>query len=104
MGFGLLFLFGLILEIAGMKRTRPNEPMPLIIALGKMIFLILSLFWTLIANIWTFSSGKFSNRNFSFFPVLFPSLYTCIPLPLLSLFREVRAPQSYQEISILVHQ
>jgi hypothetical protein len=62
MGFGLLFLFGLILEIAGMKRLRPGSPMPVPIALGKMAFLVGCLVWTLVANIWTFSSVRCSNR------------------------------------------
>ncbi len=55
-GYGLLFLFGLILEIAGMFRADESRPMPLKIAMGKMIFLGLCLLWTLISNMWTFSS------------------------------------------------
>lgn len=55
-GYGLLFLFGLVLEIAGMFRADENKPMPLNIAMGKMIFLGLCFLWTLISNMWTFSS------------------------------------------------
>ena len=55
-GYGLLFLFGLVLEIAGMFRADETRPMPLKIAMGKMIFLGLCLLWTLISNMWTFSS------------------------------------------------
>jgi|EP00505_MAST-04D_sp_SCG-Rhode-Island_P002437 hypothetical protein len=55
-GFGLLFLFGLVLEIAGMQRPKEG-PMPLPIAAGKVfIFLPGCLLWTMLANIWSFSS------------------------------------------------
>ena len=56
-GYGLLFLFGLILEIAGMFRADESRPMPLKIAMGKMIFLGLCLLWTLISTI----CGHFSS-------------------------------------------
>ena len=55
-GYGLLFLFGLVLEIMGMFRADETKPMPINIAMGKMLFLVLCLLWTMISNIWTFSS------------------------------------------------
>ena len=55
-GYGLLFLFGLVLEIMGMFRVDETKPMPINIAMGKMLFLVLCLLWTMISNIWTFSS------------------------------------------------
>ena len=47
-GYGLLFLFGLVLEIMGMFRVDEIKPMPINIAMGKMLFLVLCLLWTMI--------------------------------------------------------